>query len=71
MTIATVVATADPVPSNGLLLLVLLALVVWWGASAASSRRSSRVCARYGHVPDPDTIGTWRERCARCGARLR
>lgn len=66
-----IVAAGSSAPSTGLLLIVLLVLALWWGASVASSRRSSRVCARYGHVPDPDTIGTWRERCARCGTRLR
>lgn len=68
------IATTDPghaTNTTGLVLLAVLALVLYLGQRAASGRRNARTCARYGHVPDPETIGTWRERCGRCGTRLR
>lgn len=55
--------------------LVLAAVggTVWWlAASARRARRARDRCDRYGHAPDPATLGSWRgERCARCGVRLR
>jgi hypothetical protein len=61
----------DPGASAGVVVLVVAALALYWLASVATGRRRARVCDRYGHAPDPATVGTWRERCARCGARLR
>lgn len=41
------------------------------GYRASAGRAARRRCDRYGHAPTPDTLGTRRERCGRCGARLR
>lgn len=70
MNLAVHVATAtdSSVTPGGLLLFLVIALVVWL---AARGSRASRRCERYGHAPDPTTVGTRGERCARCGARLR
>jgi hypothetical protein len=68
------IATTDPGTATnhtGLVLLAVLALVLYLGQRAATGRRNARTCARYGHAPDPETVGTRGERCARCGTRLR
>jgi hypothetical protein len=66
-----IVAT-DPSSTSSTGVVVLLVLLVgWWLASSVTARRRARVCERYGHAPDPTTVGTRGERCARCGLRLR
>jgi hypothetical protein len=67
-TAATDPAATDSVPFFLLLLAVLGAYLLW---SRVVGRYRGRVCDRHGHSPDPDTIGTFRERCKRCGARIR
>jgi hypothetical protein len=70
---ATVTGTADTAasaPSPGLLLLLLAVLVTAGAVGAARRRRAAARCDRYGHVADPTTLGSWTERCQRCGARL-
>lgn len=65
---ATGDSTGDPA-GYLVLLLVVGGLLLWY--RWAGARRAARVCDRYGHAPDPDTVGTRRERCRRCGTRLR
>jgi hypothetical protein len=60
-------SSADPPAA---LLMLLVGLLVWFLVARARGRVNADRCARYGHVPDPDTVGTWRERCRRCGTRL-
>lgn len=55
----------------GVLLVLLAVVALVLVVNAARNRRNARLCARYGHAPDPATVGTWRETCARCGARPR
>lgn len=67
----TTATTASSSPSLAPLLLLAAVLVVAWLIGAARRARAGRVCERHGHVPDPDTIGSWSERCRRCGGRIR
>jgi len=65
----TVAQTTTDADNTGTVVLVLAVLALLWLGARLSGRRA-RVCERNGHVPDPSTIGTWGERCVRCGRRL-
>ena len=68
MTVATLTAATDTGNNTGVLVLILVGLALWLGLHVVGRR--ARTCARHGHVPDPDTIGSWNERCMRCGGRI-
>lgn len=70
MIAADLAAAAGDSSPRGVVLLVLLGGVLL-AASVARRRRLTRTCARHGHTPEPTTVGTRGETCARCGARLR
>lgn len=66
-----IVLAAGDGSNTSALVVLLVGLALLWVASVARRRRLARVCDRWGHAPDPTTVGTRGETCTRCGTRLR